>query len=312
MSIPLIHIGYHKCASSYLQRSFFWVDEERFFDLGKSNANTYLIAPHPLEFDAHFTREIFDRRLQEKPPGDRQLVLSSERLSGNPHLGGGDSLIIADRIKEVFPNARILIIIREQVAVIASNYGQYVRQGGRMSLRRYLVPPKYIIPGPGFSFINFEYHRLIGYYHELFGRSNVLVLPFEELRRDPGEFVNRVLRFGDVVELEKPPEKMLNRSLCYITLNLKRNFNWLFTQRYNSKGAIDCRKAGEKFEAILYNADQLMPRGVRQLGADRLRRKVARIVGDRYAESNRRTSELIEVKLEALGYTSVKEILKCV
>jgi hypothetical protein len=37
---------------------------------------------------------------------------------------------------------------------------------------------------------------------------------------------------------------------------------------------------------------------------DRLRRTVDEIVGDRYAESNRRTGELIGVDLAAYGWTT--------
>ena len=42
-------------------------------------------------------------------------VISSEFLSGNLYLNGGmDSKVYADRLKLIFPKAKILIVIREQ------------------------------------------------------------------------------------------------------------------------------------------------------------------------------------------------------
>ena len=49
-------------------------------------------------------------------------VISHERLSGYPHSGGHDSKEIAHRLAAVFPNAKVVIVIREQKSMILSNY----------------------------------------------------------------------------------------------------------------------------------------------------------------------------------------------
>jgi hypothetical protein len=62
-------------------------------------------------------------------------MVSSERLSGNPHSGGYDSAVLAERLHQVFPGARVLVMIREQRSMILSSWAQYVRVGGACLLR---------------------------------------------------------------------------------------------------------------------------------------------------------------------------------
>jgi len=47
-------------------------------------------------------------------------VLSAERLSGNPDSGGYDSVHVAEYLAATFPEARVLIVIREQADMLVS------------------------------------------------------------------------------------------------------------------------------------------------------------------------------------------------
>ena len=49
---------------------------------------------------------------------DSTPVLSAERLSGNPHSGGYDSLQTAERLHRLFPQAKVLVVVREQTEEI--------------------------------------------------------------------------------------------------------------------------------------------------------------------------------------------------
>lgn len=66
---------------------------------------------------------------------DSTPVLSAERLSGNPHSGGYDSLQTAKRLHRLFPQAKVLVVVREQTEEILSCYNQYVRAGGVLPYR---------------------------------------------------------------------------------------------------------------------------------------------------------------------------------
>src|SRR3546814_8368538 len=94
--------------------------------------------------------------------------------------------MIADRLRETFPDARILIVIREQRALIRSMYSQHITDGGTGTLGRFLNRPE---PGlgrkPWFDPEVYAFDRLIAYYCGLFGAERVLALPFELLAREP-------------------------------------------------------------------------------------------------------------------------------
>ena len=82
-------------------------------------------------------------------------VISSERLSGNPDASGFDSAYIATRIADAFPDAKILIMIREQTKLLVANYFQYLKRGGHRHYQHYFLT-LYDSCRPGFSPSFFE------------------------------------------------------------------------------------------------------------------------------------------------------------
>jgi hypothetical protein len=119
-------------------------------------------------------------------------VVSNERLSGHPSSGGYDSKEIADRLAAVFPEGKVLIVIREQRSVIQSVYKQYVLAGGPSPFGRFVdAPADPADRVPAFDFRFYEYHHLIRHYQDRFGGGSVRVLAYETFVQDPAEFVRR-------------------------------------------------------------------------------------------------------------------------
>ena len=84
----------------------------------------------------------------------------------------------------------MLIVIREQRAMILSTYKQYVQVGGAAPLRHFLEPPVgRSLRVPLFDWRYFEYDHLVRHYQRLFGEEHVLTLPFELFVRDGRAFV---------------------------------------------------------------------------------------------------------------------------
>ena len=80
----------------------------------------------PADFDCQKLRA----KLSDiKAPAGYVPVVSNERLAGHPLSNGFDRRFLAERIKQVFPKAKILLTIREQNSVIMSNYMQYLKYG---------------------------------------------------------------------------------------------------------------------------------------------------------------------------------------
>ena len=104
---PLIHIGYHKAASSWLQRNLF-PDADCGFQLPFGHRNDiekHFVFPHPLDFDPERVTSQYKPELERLFSAGFVPVISHERLSGNPHSGGYDSTEVAMRLHQTLPDA---------------------------------------------------------------------------------------------------------------------------------------------------------------------------------------------------------------
>ena len=168
----LVHIGFHKTGTTWLQQGLF---SSKAFNrrFTSTQIRDALVGPTSYQFDPETARALL--------PCDSAsgcCVISDERLSGSPHAGGYDSSMVAERIAATFPDAKVLIVFREQRAMIHSVYQQYVRDGGAAPLAKYLRPRgTYEIPQ--FRFEHFEFHHVISHYRRLLGDDQVLALPYE-------------------------------------------------------------------------------------------------------------------------------------
>ena len=180
----LIHIGYHKTATSWMQQRLF-LPEHGFYQLcGHQQVHDLITNPHGLSFDPQPMRDLIDRASRDVPQGAVR-VISSEILSGHHFLGGHQSDAYAQRLKEIAPKARILISIRSQMKILPSCYMQYLMRGGTMSWDQFFQGDR-DIGYAAFSPEHFEYDRLVAHYQSLFGADNVLVVTQESIAQDMG------------------------------------------------------------------------------------------------------------------------------
>lgn len=192
----LIHIGYHKTATTWLQRQLF-IPEFGFHPVWDHyGVEAHITGPHELDFDMTETRNALE--LQSKNcPDHLSPCISSEILSGLPYNGAREAADYARRLRTIAPTAKILITIREQKRLLVSLYMQYVRRGGTTK------PHNFFSPQPELGYSRFDYRhlcfdRLVGYYQQLFGAAQVLVLPHELLVRQPHAFIEKIYQFAGV------------------------------------------------------------------------------------------------------------------
>jgi hypothetical protein len=197
----VIHIGFPKAGSTWLQRELLpRVRNARM--VPRTVVRRELLVPSPLAFDARAARRAVLGR------GAERVLLSEEELAGNLHTGGlhgAMSKEIAERLARAFPDAHVVILLRNQLDMIASAYKQYVEGGGTGSIHRFLRPARSPHKTPNFSLDFLAYDAQVRRYESLFGEDAVHVYPFEDLRRDGGAFV---LRLASDLDLDLDPAEV--------------------------------------------------------------------------------------------------------
>ncbi len=308
-SIPrqlLIHIGYPKTGSTWLQRVVF--DSGRYGILpwgqdGSEQGAHALNHVDPLAPDLAGPREAYLARLQPDLPADAWVALSGESLSGSLFSGGHNSAWNAELLHGLFPDARILLVVREQRSIILSAYGQYVKKGGLLRLDAFLAGSR-SMRMPFFNLRQFKYDRLVAHYQGLFGADHVQVLPYEWIVNDPVRLLAELRRFlGIEGEIAEPGKEVLNASRDAVALVVMRHLNYL--RRADPLNGLSPlatnfgRRLIDNFCARLQGRlfDPLSRR-VRR----RWQRQIAATVEGSYAESNQRLAQLTGLPLAQLGY----------
>lgn len=308
----LIHVGYHRTASSWLQKYLFSHPKSGLRWIGKAKDDhpvRQLIMLRWSEFEPGAVRALFDPYLERVRGRGSVPVVSFERLSGHPCSGGYDSAVIAERLRAVFPEGRVLVVLREQRAAIVSNYKRYVRAGGPATLRDFVLPPSTNnLRVPLFDFRHFEYHHLIRRYRELFGPDRVLTLAYEQFVREPHSFVTAIAGFvgralGPRLVRNLPYGTYEQETLSPVALLAMRRLNHFVRSEVNPAPALDLRRHRDlKHVAKSRALDALVPNRLAERNEAALRRDAEELVGDRYVESNRITAELTGLDLAGYGY----------
>ena len=312
LSDPLVHIGFHKTGSTWLQHVLFTPDSDCFFPLAPDRSvdqrkylgkrfvrddDRYLLSSFELNTAA--IQQAVEAVLEKNDPGDRVPVISYERLSGNPHAGSFDARIIADRIRAAFPDARIFIVIREQKDAILSTYFQYLKIGGIDSSRDYLTR-SYDGRRPGFSPAAFSYIDLVDYYCGLFSPEHVLVLPYEMLRDSAAEFLRRLGDFAG---------KDLAAYAGKASVSHNRRRGDFLVPRFPSLNLFRRRSSGNAYSPLyfprtkfLYDSVDWLTGVSNRKHVGKVKQQIEQIIGSRYADGNRRLSERTGIDLSVYGY----------
>lgn len=310
----LLHIGYHKTATTWFQSELFSRPELEFRPLSDRNlVHRAFCNPNPFTDGRDGAVRQILSEAHEATAGGRYFVISHERLSGYPASGGFDSRSIADRLKQNFPNARIFCLFREQRAMILSAWRQQVVDGGGLSLRHFLDPPEPDISRmPLFDPAMYRYSHLFEHYRALFGADKVLFHPYEAFRAQPEAALaglaqllgNGKLR-GSARELATGM-KTPNPSLAMPVLHLQRFLNEHFARTQLSQhclidfGARPIRAAARVMDRAI-GSNLLRPIDSYS------RRKALEKISDRFRaffdEDNARLARLAGVRLAEFGYS---------
>ena len=315
----LIHIGYHKSGSTFLQQDVFPNLPVQFLFLSYDHFNA-------LEPESYFDADAFRKKITQDIKEKYQqikyetTILSHEQLSGAPN--GSDIInpfVIAHNLKKAFPQAKILIIIRNQFAYIESIYTFRVAIKGAeyRTFKRYIAEE-----GKVGLFKHIEYHQLIEYYVKLFGIKQILVLPLEYLKADPNSFLNQITEFINLPEkinFSKVPKRNVSTKLVYI-LAIWRPINFvfhhsllairfLFAENHIDIDEFMSHKPVKRVRFAYYNVKRFSTRIMNKLlkGTKRIYAKENpeyHQLKKRFEKSNDHLNEIVEIDLKKYNYQS--------
>lgn len=211
-----IHIGYPKSASTTLQKSLFkrhsqindlsknsWQNKNKDFELFYYN----LAFLNTIAYKSSRNLDLYEQKIKAYLNSQKAQMFSFEVFSTSWHR---DVYIKAKRLKELFPNAKIIVIVRNQYSFLTSLYNYYIR-------RSLFKNAPYLPFHPGYTgkrLLSFEdwldanfkyrekgviddlkYYETIKLYQGIFGKNNIKIFLFEELVENLDCFVNKISDF---------------------------------------------------------------------------------------------------------------------
>lgn len=301
MSI-LVHIGYPKTASTWLQKAIFKPQTDVCY-LGRYSTNNvciqfirtpeHILSPY-FEGTVDNVAEVVSEKHKESK--GKLIVLSDENLVGNAYLSGINAKSIALRIRNTVPTAKILIIVREQASMILSIYLQYLRAGGTQSISEFLHG-RYTAASALFSPDFYAYAKTVELYRDLFN-NEVLVMPYELLQRRKEIFISRLSQFCNVEFNLSSDYTIHNQTYNYGLEMALRPLNYFTKSRFNNPiiNISGARSLKIRFSRWLGNANF-------RARESRTKAKISKLIDAKYKDDNRLLQNYTEFNLKEFGYS---------
>ena len=304
----IFHIGYHKCGSTYLQKKIFpnisnveYVDRR----LYSNSINDY--------FNGSFI-PILERMggIARQKKGCN-IIFSFEELLGNFHnvgMNGYMTQSLSEQIAKKFPDAEVVVVIRNQLNVLPSLYSQFVKEGGVCGFRRFLDlgSSPWLFRRPAFQLEYLKYDLMIDRLRGIFDNRLHVYLAEDLFDEIEGALDEMLLLFSDSASLKKPvrnnPE---NKSPSSLELQLMRTLNFIFGgdadphgPTLDLKGTLNLGPSRVLRQKLVSRAGRYIPKPMRRRTA--LPINLRRMIELEFGESNKRCSALINKDLSAYGY----------
>lgn len=181
-----LHIGFHKTASTYFQKKI-WSKLEGIQYINWAvdfNENYHkFVHENPVVFDKKYFQSFFDEKLN----GANKVLISEEKLSGQPSYRYLNNQSILIKLNQVFPNAKYLVFIRNQFDLSLSLYKQFIKEGGWTSLEDYFgfendnFTEDWMVLKENFNLSMLRFDKYFEYILTMIPKENLKVFQFEDL-----------------------------------------------------------------------------------------------------------------------------------
>jgi len=253
----ILHFGLFKTATTWLQEDVFPKVEGYHYvqkALYRHSLLKTLLLTDYLVFKGlvESVREGFLKLMD----GNENIILSHEIFSGNPYFQSVNRTVLLNKLRLLFPEAKILFAFRGQKPMVDSLYREYVVQGGVKSFEDFVFNPRReprSILGfdPHLDLEIFKYGAYIDYIHELFGKENAFVFPYERLKKDPLSFLQDLSSFlGANLDPKHFTPEVRREGLGDLQIQVLRRLNQFFKSALHQRGLIPYKPKFNNFFRI--------------------------------------------------------------
>ena len=306
----LIHVGSRRSLSTWLQEELF--SNNNFYiikgHLNKTRISKYFEYSDPVLSDLNklkkeLRQDIENAKLQKKIP-----IITNEALVGN-ELNGNNFFAISNFLKLISDKeTKILYIIRRQDQKILALYKKHIAKGGVSNLKNFINSGDFINRGIFPYSINFKkeclfYDKIIEHYQYLFGKENVLVLPYEMFAKKNEIFIKRILEFINLNEaVEYNASKIHNKGHKWPNLLLFKFFNLIIGNPTGLDSVLKFKYRNFSRLLFLRLAKRFNIKKFDDLYQKKVLKVIKNEINDYYKTSNEKTSKLIKINLDEYGY----------
>ncbi|WP_306977874.1 sulfotransferase domain-containing protein [Alkalibacillus salilacus] len=290
-----LHIGYHKTATTFLQKNIFPnLKKVRHIKNKKIKDELYRLRVRKLnDEDILEIRNRFDELGKEGKP----TLISYEGLSGSPFKQKKPkkhTSILKD-LRRVFPedqyDVKLIIGIREQVQMMTSLYIQYLHMGGYKQADDYLqkLEDHDVLD-------QYKYNEYLNLVEDIFGDDYYLFI-YENLKKDPDGYLLKLLNYLGVKKIPEYDDYPTNKSYGVLQARLARRLNYFFKTKQNPEGKFEPKKT--KRFGLLWPRTFLQNKISYKIHYKRytLPEEMQRQLQERYKEDNIKLSERENVSL---------------
>ena len=247
----LLHVGLPKAASSFLQHHYFPKLEDVFHCYQRCpeihNQILRCLFDNSYFIDTADLRRQIDKKILDVD--ENKVLVSYEGFFGHYLNTFRKNRQITDSLAKIFPNAKVLVIIRKQDEYAESLYKQSLRNLFFETVDDYLmyengeftyrynpisVPPTLVVRA-------LDWRPYIQNYINKFGRENVLILPHELLATDHKSYFGQICKNFGVDQVIPKKNIVENRSFSRRAVQISRLVNRFTRTSYNKCGFIPHR-----------------------------------------------------------------------
>lgn len=302
----VLHIGFSKCGSTFLQ-AFFRQHPEIYL-----THKLHFFSPFPFSNydlgEEYYSKFFKDSDFKIKIDSDEHIILPIY----HPVLGSAattkESVIeVCDKIKNFVPSVKIILVIRNHKSLLLSRYSEYLLGGGKVDFKVFVKENLCCSIDKKNYFQNY-YFDIIKTLNHYFGKENVLVLMQEELLKNGDKAIQSLCAFLNIKTIFPAVKKIRDKrvGLSLTGMRLMKMLNFLLVE----KPELFDQKAKTRLPYWIYKfflrvirlIDYYLPISLKGSRSNLLTPELIKQIDSTFEKDNKELAAIFNNNINQLGY----------